>query len=98
MTVAENIFLGSEPRRWAGLIDWPSMYEQAAALLERFSVKLDPSALVKSLGVGQKQLVEIAKQESVNEKVRQEQMRAQEKELAMTRFQKQKLPDRLSFR
>ncbi len=61
MTVAENIFLGSEPRRLGGFIDWPKVYRDARALLDRFKVDLDPSATVGSLGVGQKQLVEIVK-------------------------------------
>lgn len=61
MTVAENIFLGSEPRRWGAFIDWPRMYREAQALLDRFKVALDPAAPVRTLGVGQKQLVEIIK-------------------------------------
>ena len=61
MTVAENIFLGREPVRWGGLIDWPKIFRDAAALLDRFQVTLDPAARVSSLGVGQKQLVEIVK-------------------------------------
>jgi D-xylose transport system ATP-binding protein len=61
MTVAENIFLGREPKRWGGFIDWPTMFREAKALLDRFKVKLDPAAEVRTLGVGQKQLVEIVK-------------------------------------
>lgn len=61
MTVAENIFLGSEPRRFGGFIDWPKIYREAKVLLDRFKVDLDPAARVGSLGVGQKQLVEIVK-------------------------------------
>jgi D-xylose transport system ATP-binding protein len=61
MTVAENIFLGREPRRWGAFIDWPRMYKEAQALLNRFKVDLDPAAPVRTLGVGQKQLVEIIK-------------------------------------
>ncbi len=61
MTVAENIFLGCEPRRWGGLVDWPRMFREARLLLERFKVDLDPATPVKQLGVGQKQLVEIVK-------------------------------------
>lgn len=61
MTVAENIFLGREPKRWGGLIDWPTMFREAKALLDRFQVVLDPAAQVSSLGVGQKQLIEIVK-------------------------------------
>jgi D-xylose transport system ATP-binding protein len=61
MTVAENIFLGCEPKRWGGLIDWPRMFRDAQALLDRFKVGLDARAHVADLGVGQKQLVEIVK-------------------------------------
>ena len=60
MTVAENIFLGSEPRHgwW---IDHDRMRRGATALLERFRITLDPDAPVRTLGIGQKQLVEIVK-------------------------------------
>lgn len=61
MTVAENIFLGREPRRFGGFIDWPRIYKEARTLIERFQVNLDPAARIASLGVGQKQLVEIVK-------------------------------------
>lgn len=60
MTVAENIFLGHEPRR-LGMVDWHRMYRDAQVLLQKFDVKLDPAAQCASLGVGQKQLVEIVK-------------------------------------
>ncbi|MEI8243666.1 MAG: sugar ABC transporter ATP-binding protein [bacterium] len=60
MTVAENIFLGAEPRR-AGLIDWSRIYHEAQELLKRFHIRIDPTARIRDLGIGQKQLVEIAK-------------------------------------
>ncbi|MES2594457.1 MAG: sugar ABC transporter ATP-binding protein [Verrucomicrobiota bacterium] len=69
MTVAENIFLGCEPRRWGGLVDWPRMFREAKVLLDRFQVELDPSAMVKDLGVGQKQLVEIVKALGKNSRI-----------------------------
>jgi D-xylose transport system ATP-binding protein len=60
MSVAENIFLGHEPRRgpW---VDWDTAYMQAARLLAEFKIQLDPDTRVRELGVGQKQLVEIVK-------------------------------------
>ena len=61
MTVAENIFLGCEPLRLGCFIDWPRVQKEARELLQRFKVDLDPAARVSSLGVGQKQLVEIVK-------------------------------------
>ena len=69
MTVAENIFLGCEPRRWGGLVDWPKMHREAKALLDRFQVELNPAAKVVDLGVGQKQLVEIVKALGKNSRV-----------------------------
>ena len=69
MTVAENIFLGREPRRLGAFVDWPRMHRDAQALLDRFKVRLDPASPVRSLGVGQKQLVEIIKALAKNSKI-----------------------------
>jgi len=69
MTVAENIFLGREPGRWGAFIDWPRMYREAQALIDRFKIGLDPAAPVRTLGVGQKQLVEIIKALAKNSKI-----------------------------
>jgi D-xylose transport system ATP-binding protein len=60
MSVAENIFLGQEPRK-RGLIDWLSIVERTKTLLRRFKLDIDPEARVGDLGVGQQQLVEIVK-------------------------------------
>jgi D-xylose transport system ATP-binding protein len=60
MTIAENIFLGQEPTRF-GRIDWLTVYHKSRQLLDRFGIALDPATRVGSLGVGQKQLVEIVK-------------------------------------
>lgn len=58
LSVAENLFLGREPRRgW--LIDWQAMRLRAAALLGEFGLRIDPDTPVGSLGIGQKQLLEI---------------------------------------
>ncbi len=68
LTVAENIFLGAEPRR--GLfLDWPRMRREARELLARFGVELDPDTPCHALGVGQKQLVEIVKALRKNSRV-----------------------------
>jgi len=60
MTVAENLFLGALPRR-LGRIDWDAVQLQARALLGECGIDLDPTARVGDLGVGQQQLVEIAR-------------------------------------
>lgn len=61
LTVAENIFLGSEPlNRW-GLVDAATMNRQAVALLAQLDLDVPPDAPVESLRVGQQQIVEIAR-------------------------------------
>ena len=60
MTVAENIFLGAEPRRGL-LINWERIFDDARALLQQFKIDIDPATKVRDLGIGQKQLVEIVK-------------------------------------
>jgi D-xylose transport system ATP-binding protein len=60
LTVAENIFLGSEAKRF-GLVDWPRVRREARDLLARFDVQLDPDMPCRQLGVGERQLVEIVK-------------------------------------
>jgi putative xylitol transport system ATP-binding protein len=61
MTVAENLYLGREPRRARWLIDRDAMNRKAAALLEKLRFNVDPTATMRKLSVGQAQLVEIAK-------------------------------------
>ncbi|WP_412050162.1 sugar ABC transporter ATP-binding protein [Hoeflea sp. Naph1] len=61
LSVARNIFLGREPRTRLGLIDPARLTADTQALLERFSIELDPSAEVSSLSVAQQQMVEIAR-------------------------------------
>jgi D-xylose transport system ATP-binding protein len=60
MTVAENIFLGHEPRRF-GLVDHDRMLGETDALLSRWGIQVSASARIGDLGIGQRQLVEIAK-------------------------------------
>ncbi len=60
LSVAENIFLGRAPRR--GLrVDWLGMHQRATALLADFGLAIAPATLVRDLGIGQKQLVEIVR-------------------------------------
>lgn len=60
LSVAENIFLGNEVTR-GGFIDWQETNRKARLLLERVGLSVDPQAKIVDLGVGQQQLVEIAK-------------------------------------
>ncbi|MGC3952710.1 MAG: sugar ABC transporter ATP-binding protein [Propionicimonas sp.] len=60
LSVTENIFLGNEVAKY-GVIDWVKAGRLAAGLLERVGLAVDPETPIKNLGVGQQQLVEIAK-------------------------------------
>ncbi|MET9880124.1 multiple monosaccharide ABC transporter ATP-binding protein [Actinacidiphila glaucinigra] len=60
MSITENIFLGNEPRK-RGSIDWKAAQRRALELMEQVGLKEDPDTLVKDIGVGKQQLVEIAK-------------------------------------
>ena len=60
MTIGENIFLGREPHR-LGVIRWDEIYSRAGKLLADLHLSLDPRTPVGHLGIGQQQMVEIAK-------------------------------------
>ena len=66
MTVAENIFLGREPRNRLGVIDTRRMAKESADLLDRLGIQLSPSAQIGDLTVASQQMVEIAKALSQN--------------------------------
>ncbi|MBZ5624876.1 MAG: sugar ABC transporter ATP-binding protein [Acidobacteriia bacterium] len=60
LTVAENIFLGAEPRRF-GFVDYRRMNRNAAEVLRSIGCDLDPGETVRRLSIASRQLVEIAK-------------------------------------
>jgi putative multiple sugar transport system ATP-binding protein len=60
LTVAENIFLGNE-RAQKGIINWDETNLQAQKYLNMVSFKYESARLIKDIGVGAQQLVEIAK-------------------------------------
>ncbi len=68
LTVGENIFLGREPSRF-GVVDWSKLYHSASKLLNDLHLPIDPRIRAGSLGIGQQQLVEIAKALSQNARI-----------------------------
>ena len=71
LTVAENIFMTNYPKK-AGLVDWDKMNRQTEQLQERLgktAMSFVPDQLVKTLNMGQKQLVEIMKAISMKVKI-----------------------------
>ena len=61
LSVAANIFLGREHRTLLGLLDDRRMERAAAAMFESLECQIDPRTPVRSLRIGDQQLVEIAK-------------------------------------
>ncbi len=61
LTVAENIALGHLPRR-LGLVDWSTVRRKAVQVLTELEVELDPNAIVGELRVGERQIIEIARE------------------------------------
>ncbi|HYE84376.1 MAG TPA: sugar ABC transporter ATP-binding protein [Clostridia bacterium] len=66
LTVAENIFLGREPGTCLGFVNYRKMNNAAREYLDTLELHVKPNQQVKSLRVGEQQLVEIAKALSLN--------------------------------
>jgi ribose transport system ATP-binding protein len=61
LTVAENVFLGSQPTTRSGLIDWKKMRRDAGEHLDALGIDIDVTGPLRSLSLGGQQLVEIAR-------------------------------------
>ena len=68
MSVGENVYLGREPVE-AGAINWNKLYADTKGILANYGLNISPQELVRNLGVGKMQMVEIAKALSENAKV-----------------------------
>jgi D-xylose transport system ATP-binding protein len=68
MTVGENVFLGREPID-RGAINWDKLYADTREILAKYQLDVSPHEMVKNLGVGKMQMVEIAKALSEDAKV-----------------------------
>lgn len=68
MSIAENIYLGREPKK-RGLLDYRQMYRQTEELLGMLNIELNPRQRMGSLRVADQQLVEIAKAVSQDAKI-----------------------------
>jgi ABC-type sugar transport system ATPase subunit len=62
MSVAENVTMGSNiPRRAGMLVSWRTMHEQARQMLEDLDPTIDPRAAIDHLSIAQKRVVMIAR-------------------------------------
>ncbi|GGQ89287.1 sugar ABC transporter ATP-binding protein [Kitasatospora griseola] len=68
LSVAENIFIGREPRRF-GLIDWAAMRRRAAERVRGIDLDIDVSAPLNSYSIAVQQLVAIVRAVDVSAKV-----------------------------
>lgn len=70
LSIAQNIYLGREPKKLLGtFIDWKKVEKQAQALFDMLGVKIDVKTKVVNLPVSKQQMVEIAKALSLDSKV-----------------------------
>jgi ribose transport system ATP-binding protein len=60
LSITENMFLGAELTR-GPFLDWRAMHARARQLLARLHLDIDPRTAISRLGVGQQQMVEVAK-------------------------------------
>lgn len=65
LSVAENIYLGREPRKGI-FIDYQKLYEITSKIIDQLGVNINPQEIVNNLNIGKKQMVEIAKAISQN--------------------------------
>ncbi|GAN54876.1 multiple monosaccharide ABC transporter ATP-binding protein [Tanticharoenia sakaeratensis] len=68
LSAAENIFLAHPPGRF-GVIDRDSVWQRAKAVMRKVGLDDSPDTLITNMGVGKRQLVEIAKALSKNVKL-----------------------------
>ncbi|MFI0370170.1 ABC transporter ATP-binding protein [Actinomadura sp. 1N219] len=61
LTVLENVILGAEPRTWYGGIDFAAARARIEEMSRAYGLQVAPDVLVETLGVGQRQRVEILK-------------------------------------
>ncbi|MEG1606147.1 MAG: ATP-binding cassette domain-containing protein, partial [Clostridia bacterium] len=66
MSIAENIFLGREPKTSARFVDKKRQCEEARVLLREVGLDIDPTVKVARLSTAQKQMIEVAKALSFN--------------------------------
>ena len=69
LTVAENIFIGRQPRGFLGLVDRAAMRRQARELFATLGVPIDPDRVAEGLSIADQQIIEIAKAISLDARV-----------------------------
>ncbi len=69
LTIGENMFLGNEKKNKFGYLDWDLTYNEAEKHMKQVGLNESAQTLIKDIGTGKQQLVEIAKAFSKNVKL-----------------------------
>ncbi|MBQ9165642.1 MAG: sugar ABC transporter ATP-binding protein [Oscillospiraceae bacterium] len=69
LTIGENMFLGNEFKNKLGFIDWDKTYSEAEKHMKQVGLSESAQTLIKDIGTGKQQLVEIAKAFAKNVKL-----------------------------
>src|SRR5471030_2072234 len=69
LTVAQNMFIGREPRNRFGILDERKLNEKARAIFAKMNIAIDPEQNLGQLTVAKQQIVEIAKAVSYDSRV-----------------------------
>ncbi len=66
LSVAENIFVGRTPKIAKSFINWKKLNKDAAEILKRLDIDINPRKFISDLSIAEKQMVEIAKSLSMD--------------------------------
>lgn len=69
LSIAENYYLGRQPKNKMGLVDWKKMQRDSRAIIEKFEMGVDPLAKIRELPIAMQAMVTISKI-SVNDDIR----------------------------
>lgn len=69
LSVAENIFIGREPKIGRSFVNWKKINSDAAQILEKLDIDINPKKFISDLSVAEKQMIEIAKSLSMDAKL-----------------------------
>ena len=69
LSIAENYFLGRQPKTKLGLVDWKKMARDSKKIIDKFEMGVDPLAKIRELPIAMQAMVTISKI-SVNEDIR----------------------------
>ena len=69
LTVAQNIWIGREPRRSLGRLDEAKLNADAAAIFAAMNIRMDPTLPVEGMTIARQQMIEIAKALSYRSRV-----------------------------